>query len=240
METPSERSYTPSEDGEIIPATQYTPRDIETPENKQCKEQLAKLMRALGDATAETKRLKPQGNNTKITTNILAFLQEAMSTSQELTSSISKLESNLSSLNDTTLKATQEEPTIQAMATQIAQLGRDIKEMKTLVTNPNKTWAQVVGNEDRTENQGSPNKYIKLRAERTDQVKEEAAKYSIKLLATNAPDEVKKRLSEMTHKDLIKQLQNAIDKQYANNPQTTPRNDQKRQQHILSTTMSIT
>jgi len=140
-----------------------------------------------------------------------------MSSGQQLTAHNSKLENNQGTKNDTTPKATQEEPTVQAMATQIAQMSKNITEMKTLVTNT-KTWAQVVANENRTENDGSVNKHRKLRVQRTDQVKEEAAKYSIKLLATNAPDEVKKRLIEMTHKELIDQLQNAINKQYTNNP----------------------
>ena len=65
----------------------------------------------------------------------------------------------------------------------------------------------MVANENRTENDGPLNKYRKLRVQRTDQVKEKEAKYSIKLLVTNAPDEVKKRLTEMTHKELIDQLQ---------------------------------
>ena len=221
MATPSERFYTPSEVEEIIPATQYTQTDTQTDTQtakpKQSQEQLTHLMQSLEDAIAETKRLKPQGNNALITRNILLFLQEAMSTGQKLTALISKLESNQGTQNDTTPKATQEEPTVQAMAAQIAQMSKDITEMKTLVTNT-KTWAQVVANENRTENDGSVNKHRKLRVQRTDQVKEEAAKYSIKLLATNALDEVKKRLTEMTHKELIDQLQNAINKQYTNNP----------------------
>ena len=74
-------------------------------------------MQALKDAIAETNRLKPQGNNMIITTNILAFLQEAASIGQALTSSINKPKSNKSSQNDLKLNTTEEEPSIQTMAT---------------------------------------------------------------------------------------------------------------------------
>jgi len=177
-------------------------------------------MKTIKDAIIETSKLKVQGNNITHKANIQELLKEAMAIGQDLTTSISKLGSSQGTQNNTTPEATQ--PTVNTMAAQIVQLSKDMKEMKTLVSNTlesnTKTWAQVVGNENTTGNEGPPNQHRKLRAKRSEQIKEEAAKYSIKLLATNAPNEVKKRLAEMTHKDLIGQLQNAINKQYANNP----------------------
>ena len=90
--------------------------------------------------------------------------------------------------------------------------------MKSLFVKSNRMWTQVVANEGRTEIQGPSNKQTKLREERTEQLREEAAKYSIKLLATNTTDEVKKKLDEMPNQDIIQQIQNAINKQYPTNP----------------------
>src|SRR5947199_3166799 len=152
MSTPSEAYYTPSENGDIIPATQYTTHSQER-ETQVCN-QHANLTQVIEDAIAETGRLKVQGGNVAFKTNILAFLQQAASIAQQLTPTIAEPKTNTSPLTDARPGATQEDPSLREA---VEHLSKELKEMKNLFVKSNRTWTQVVSNEGRTEIQGSPN-----------------------------------------------------------------------------------
>ena len=95
----------------------------------------------------------------------------------------------------------------------MANLSNDIKEIKALLAKTPQTWSQVVANGSKTEKQGLLPNHSKTRGEQLSEIKEERAKYSIALTANMATEEVKKKLDNLSHEEIINQIQQAIDQQ---------------------------
>ena len=100
----------------------------------------------------------------------------------------------------------------------MARLSNDLKEIRALLTKTPRTWSQVITNGEKTEKQGPPLNHRKPRVEQLSEIKEERAKYSIKLTASTATEKVKKKLEDLTHEEIINHIQQAVDQQYTTDP----------------------
>ena len=211
MTAPSDEFYSPSECGETIPATQYpTPGEKEKMEVKN--QQHALLIEALNNAIAETTKLQVKGNNVPFKANFGGFLQEAMIAARSLLSTI--VDAQPLSENqqcNRNLSATQDDRDLRR---EVTNMSNELKEIKALLVKAPRTWSQVVTNGERTETQGPPPNHRRLSVERLREAREERAKYSITLTASTATDEVKTKLEDQTHDEIITHIQKAIDQQY--------------------------
>src|SRR5579859_6315057 len=217
MTTPSETFYTASQCGETIPVTQYSIQDGKDETQTAYQQPHVHLIQTLNAAIAEMSRLQVKGGNIAYKANLEGFLQNAMTIAKTMPPTTIVVPEPHSETNQHNGKLNNTQDN-QNLRNDITRLNNDLKEIRALLTKTPRTSSQVVTNGEKTEKQGPPLNHRKPRAEQLSKIKEEQAKYSIKLTASTATEKVKKKLEDLTHEEIINHIQQAVDQQYTTDP----------------------
>lgn len=220
METPLKRPYTPSENEEIIPATQYTTHDdneiipatqytTHDDEDEQENKQHANLMQTLEDAIAETNSLQTSPSTKR---NILAFLQQAASIAQTLTPTTAKLTSNTTNVdNGKNTDQPRSNERFSSLEGDMKEMKEDMTELKQLMLGFSKTYAQAVATRTEITTRATSSTIREKSDIQKEKERLERQQYEVMLSNYGVPEETKKDIASKQPKELIQALQRTIE-----------------------------
>jgi Zinc knuckle. len=156
-------------------------------------------------------KLQVKGNNIPFKADLKNYLQEAMEIAQSLPSPNAATQRHSENLPcNGNLNAAQDD---QDLRKEVTNMSKELKEIKALLVKAPRTWSQVVTNGERTAAHGPPPNH-RMNAERAREAREERAKYSVTLTASEATNEVKRKLEDLSNEEIVNHIQHAIDQQY--------------------------